>query len=58
MVYKRCSKQLGTRLARASGKLGKRARAQFKKSVSQKEEENFGFDTLCGDRIEGESVGA
>ena len=59
--YQRCSKQLGTRLARASRKLGLRAGAQFKKSVSQQEKENFGFDTrrrLCGDRIEGESVGA
>ena len=33
----------------------------FKKSVSQQEKENFGFDTrrrLCGDGIEWESVGA
>ena len=55
------STQLGTRLAKASGNLGMRAGAQFKKSVSQHEEENLGFDTrrrLCGDRIERESVGA
>ena len=36
--YQRCSKQLGTRLARASPKLGPRAGAQCKKSVSQQEE--------------------
>ena len=45
---------------RASGKFGLRAGAQFKKSVSQ-QEEDLGFDTrrrFYGDRIEGESVGA
>ena len=49
------NKQLGTRLARSASKLGIRAGAQFKKSVSQ-QEENLGFDTrrrLRGDRIEG-----
>ena len=35
--YQKCSKQLGTRLARASRKLGPRAGAQCKKSVSQQE---------------------
>ena len=44
-----------TRLAGASGQLGIRAGAQFKKSVSQ-EEENLGSDTrrrLCGDKTKG-----
>ena len=48
--YQRCSKQLGTRLARASRKLGPRAGAQCKKSVSRRR--------LRGGRIKGESVGA
>ena len=48
--YQRCSKQLGTRLARASRKLEPRAWAQCKKSVSRRR--------LHGGRIEGESVGA
>ena len=45
------------RLARASGKWGLRAGAQFKKPVPQPEKENFGRDTrrrLCGDRIDGD----
>ena len=49
------------RLARASRKLGLRAGAQFKKLVPQQEKENLGLHTrrrLCGDRIEGEYVGA
>ena len=51
---------LGTRLARASRKLGLRVGGQFKKLVSQ-EKEILGFDTrrrLCGDRIEGECGGS
>ena len=59
--HQRCSKQLGTRLARTPRKLGLRAGAQFKELVPQQEKENLGFDTrrrLCGDRNEGESVGA
>ena len=59
--YQRCSEQLGTRLARASRKLGLRAGAQFKTPIPQQEREDVGFDTrrrLCGDRNEGESVGA
>ena len=58
--YQRCSEQLGTRLARPPRKWGLRAGAQFKKPVPQ-EKKNFGLDTrrrLCGDRNEGESVGA
>ena len=58
--YQKCSKQLGTRLARASRRLRLRGGAQFKKPVAQQEKENLGIDTrrrLCGDRIEGESVG-
>ena len=59
--YQRCSKQLGTRLARASRILGLRAGTQFRKSDPQREKENFGFDTrrrLCGYRNEGRSVAA
>ena len=58
--YQRRSKQLGKRLARASRKLGLPAGVQFKKLVPQ-QEKNFRLDTrrrFCGDRNEGESVGA
>ena len=53
--YQRCSKQLGTRLTRASRKLGLRAGAQHKTLVPQQEKENLGFETrrrLRGDKIE------
>ena len=46
---------------KAPRKLGLRDGAQFKELVPQQEQENLGFDTrrrLCGDRNEGESVGA
>ena len=61
LTYQRCSKQWRMRLARASRALWLRAGAQFKKLVSQPEQDNFGFDTrrrFCGDRNEGESAGA
>ena len=48
-------------MARTSRKFRSRAGAQFKKLVPQQAKENLGFDTrrrFCGDRIEGESVGA
>ena len=47
--YQRCSKQLGTKLARASGKLGLRAGAQFKKLVPQQEKKNLRFYSTHGD---------
>ena len=50
--YQRCSKQLGTRLARALRILELRAGALFQKLVPQQEKENFGFETrrrLCGE---------
>ena len=43
--YQRCSQQLGTRLARASRKLGLRAGAQFKKLASAGKEPIFRSDT-------------
>ena len=47
--YQRCSKQLGTKLTRASGKLGLRAGAQFKKPVPQQEKKNLRFYSTHGD---------
>ena len=59
--YQSCSKQVGTRVPRASDKLGMRDGAHIKKPAPVQDKGNLGFDTqrrFCGDRFEGESVGA
>ena len=56
--HQRCSKQLGTRLARASGILGIRAGAQVKKSVSQEEEKKTSGLTRGDDFVVTGSMGS